>query len=311
MNTTDILLIESLSQDSRTSLKDLAKKTHLSEEGISNRLNKLIESHTITPYTIINYFNIGNKNIHIQIKFEKLLQADLIQIIERLTKIANIGWISETFHKYDVVISIIYKDFKVIEDVIENLKGISKNKIKKINFLNIKEAYYLSYFPQDKFDVRKVVKIKHDLLKEIVLRPKEHELVKLISKNGRYKLTELGSHLNMSPNAVKYLIKELKQKKVILDHGIYMNYLNIGFKWYKIVVETYAEESLLKKILSLKGVTFVCRTLEEKIIIDFIAKETIDVRDFVTKIEKIFKTINDYEIYEIIKTHKVDNTNKS
>ncbi|MDA3856153.1 MAG: Lrp/AsnC family transcriptional regulator [Candidatus Woesearchaeota archaeon] len=300
-------IIHQLSINSKAKLKDFTGNLPISKQSLLNRINYLIKDQYISPYTITNYFNLGKKNVHIHIKFEKINLSEINNIVLELTKKKSVVWVAETFHKYDLSIAVIYKNFKIVEDLVSEITKLSSNNIKKIDTIFIKENYYFSY--NFNSNDRKVIKIHKTRQESLILRKKEDELLKIISSEGRFKLTELGNLLNLSANSVKYLIKELEKKEIILGYGGFINYLKLDYKWFQIEFEIYQDIDPIKKLLHFENIVFISRVFDSKIIIDFVSKNTTEVRDFVNEIERIIGKINNYEIYEILKIHKLEDPN--
>lgn len=308
MDKLDKQIIIELSKNSRYKSSELKKNIKTSKQNIINRTNSLIESDILNPYTITNYYIIGKKNSQIRIKFSKLNFEEIDKIVNYLKSKSSVVWIAESFHAYDLSISVIYTEFNIVENLIDEIRELSLNNIKKINFSFIKENYYISFnfFSENS---RKIIEISNNS-KKVILRKKEESLLKILSSNSKIKLTTLGENLNLSPNSVKYIIKELEKKKIILGYGCFINYLNLKYKWFQIIIDNSPKKEELKEILTNNSIVHISKTYDNKIIIDFIANKTSQVRNLISKLERTY-TIGNYIISEIIKIHKLETPNKN
>jgi len=143
-------------------------------------------------------------------------------------------------------------------------------------------------------DSRNIIEIKRS--SSTSLSSTEKNIVQYISTNGRFKLVDVASNLDMTPNAVKYVLERLKSKQVLLGYGVYIDYTMLGYSLYKIIIESYDYESYLKKLISLDGIVFLSLSTDNHVVIDFIAKEVQSVRDFLFLLDS-FVVIRSSTIY--------------
>jgi DNA-binding Lrp family transcriptional regulator len=66
---------------------------------------------------------------------------------------------------------------------------------------------------------------------------KDIELLKLLAKNARFPIIDLAEKLKLSPNAVKYRIKNLVQSKVIIAFRANININALGYEHYKVFLQ--------------------------------------------------------------------------
>jgi len=145
MDGRDLLLIKYLSLDARTTLKTLGAKIALSQEATGTRIQKLFDQKYVVPYALINFHNIGKKNVYLQIKFDNYDISSFNLLLQTLASHPAIGWLAETFHAFDIVLSIIYSVDSTIEEIITLIKEAAPRKIKKLSQLYFNSVFYFSF----------------------------------------------------------------------------------------------------------------------------------------------------------------------
>lgn len=308
MNKITERVISLLSLNSRSKLKDLKENLPISKQGVLDLINKLERDKIIRPYTIINYLKLGKKNVHIKIKFEKINIEAINQTIKLLLEEKDIVWISETFHTYDLCFSIMYNNYNEVEKVIKKIRSMNKNKIKEIAYLDIVESYYSSFnFGNSKIP-KNFIRLYLDNKTEI-FHPKRNEksILELIRGNSRFKYSELGHKLNLTPNSTKYIIKELEKKEIILGYGLFLDYLELGYKWFQITIKSYLND-VIENFYHFNNIVFLSVSKEGYIVVDYVSKDIIEIRNFINNIELMLDKINEYEINEIVNIHKLKTT---
>ena len=107
----DITIMEMLKKDARTSFREIARKLDVSPDTISNRFERLKEQGIIINSTvIINPTKIGYSFISrfgIDVK-----PAYSSQVLEEIIKIPSVIVASKLVGKYDLISSIVVKNFQ-------------------------------------------------------------------------------------------------------------------------------------------------------------------------------------------------------
>lgn len=88
MDNTDKLLITLLKENSRLSYKQLSHKVHLSQPAVKERIEKLLESNTISKFTIETESHNNHISAFIHIKTSQCIELE--ETLNSLTSIKNV-----------------------------------------------------------------------------------------------------------------------------------------------------------------------------------------------------------------------------
>ena len=125
----DYRIILSLHQNGRQSLKNMSKYAGVSIPTVSDRITKLFTSNIILKILPVINFNemLGTTVVVICLEIQNSFTND---ITEELKQIPEIIDLFITTGKYDLIIKVIIKDEKTLNDLIlnklKNIKGVEK-----------------------------------------------------------------------------------------------------------------------------------------------------------------------------------------
>lgn len=127
MDEIDKTIIESLKQNARSSYKDMAKETHISDVAVHKRIKKL--QGIIKAFTIlVDQKSVGKETTAIlMIKCEV---GKALEIAERLSQEEDIYEVYTTVGEYDIIAKIRTGNMDSLKDITENLlmqiKGLNE-----------------------------------------------------------------------------------------------------------------------------------------------------------------------------------------
>lgn len=119
MDQTDKMILDVLSENSRTSISDISKKTGIPNSTISNRIRKLEQNNVIEQYTtILNPEKIGvniTALIIIQTETEKHEHVEV-----ELPKLEQVSQVYSISGEYDILIKLWAKNLEELNDIINS-----------------------------------------------------------------------------------------------------------------------------------------------------------------------------------------------
>lgn len=144
MNHKDLLIISNLRQNSRESLTNMSRKTHIPVSTLYDKIkvheNELIIKHT----TLVEFGKLGfNTRAKIIIKVRK---HDRKELKNYLTQNIHLNSVYKINNGYDFLIEAIFKNIKEMEDFIEEMEEKFVIKAKQIFYIvdDLKREGFLS-----------------------------------------------------------------------------------------------------------------------------------------------------------------------
>lgn len=309
----DRRILYELDLDSRQSNKQIAKKVGLSEQVVGNRIKRLLDN------KIIDYFNvklnsplIGYTHIKVYLRLHNITKEEEINLINELKKSEGIIWVASLRGKYDLIATIYLKDILQFSKRYTELFENWSDKILDRNIIIVESgAIYTKSCLLPNIS-KKEAKYRRDPEEFEPLDNTNKQLLKLLNMNARKNLVELGKNLNLSPDAIKYRINNLKKKKVITQFSAKINFNELGHNYHILALKMHnmnqKKHQKLKTIADLnKNVIYFIKTIGSHDIefeLETINKEELDI--FIRKLRDEFPAeIKDYEIIEVTKEHRL------
>lgn len=240
----DKKLIAYLYHNYREPFTKIAKVCKMSRDQVEYRIKKYEESGLIRKYiTIFNYNLLGyNKFIIMWIKLKK----DRQEIIKKLESMKNILSVGQEVTKYDLFVNMIFRDDKEFEQVFHDFVKKNKTSIKHYEIF-ITTSVYL--FPLKEFEIKS--KEEYNLFEgeKIKLDEKDMRLLKVLEKNGREKIVNISTKVNLSSELIIYKLKQFHKNKLILGTRIQFDMEKLGFHFATLKLNfNYLTEDLKKEI---------------------------------------------------------------
>jgi len=142
----DILIIESLANNSRESLHNIAYKIGLTSEGVAHRIKNLQENGILLAFRPkLNTYLLGYSFYNLLFKLKKT--NNFSKIHEYFKKNSNVVYITQYLGKYDLGVDIEIKDQNELRDILSDFKDNFKEDIESYISVLIHNEHKLSYFP--------------------------------------------------------------------------------------------------------------------------------------------------------------------
>lgn len=240
------ILIE-LIKNSRTPIKQIAKKIGLSREVTNYRINNLVKQGIIKEfYTEINEMLLGFERFGCAVQLKGISEKEEKEFMEKIAKNKYITYFGPIIGKWNFAFDIIVESKEEVEKVLSEIFEGYKDKIKQyiINSTPIERGF----FPAKIFG--SVFEEKANKIKKIHLSKIDFEILEILRDNSRAEYTELSRKLNLTGNAIRYRIKNLEEAGIIDSYTIAIDYTKLGFEFYNLQIK-YSDYhfSKLKKFL--------------------------------------------------------------
>jgi len=241
-------ILYQLDMDARQANSQIAKKVHLSKEVVSYRIKRLISDGVILGfYAIIDISKLGYLNARIFMKFRNIGLKEEKEIIEFFENDDRFWWVNSMGPTLDLGVACWVKDIMDFHSLKQECMGKYRDKIEffKDSIYSNVYIWKRKYLADDAKELSAIIipgnslQVEHD--------DYDLKILSTLSDDARLSIVELAEKVGLSITAVKYRLKKLKEKKVILGFRSNMPVSRIGYYWYK--VEFQLEDFKSKKSL--------------------------------------------------------------
>lgn len=240
IDTIDRKILYQLDLNSRQSFASIGKKIKVSKDKVAYRVNRLIEKGVIKNfYTVIDAFKLGYISFRFYLFYRNTDKKMEDEIIDYFVKNKFTWWVGSVKNDYNLGVIIWVKD---IDDF--------------FCFWNATLAKYRYYFEKQVFSVYyQLLAYRHSYLLEkydetdrinyeIIGGGKKEkidtldiQLLRLIASNSRILTTEIAQKLDLTAVTVKNRIKKLVDLGVIQGFRVEIDYLKLGYQYFKVDIE--------------------------------------------------------------------------
>lgn len=293
------ILIE-LIKNSRTPIKQLAKKVGVSREVANYRINNLVKEGIIKQfYTEINENLLGFERFGCAIQLKGISETEEKRLMDDFSQSKYVTYLGPTIGRWNFAFDIIAKSREGLEEIFKELFSKYKDKIKKyvINSTPTERGF----FPAKVFG--SVFEENRRKLKKINITKIDLEILKLLRGNSRIEYSELSRSLNLTANAIKYRIKNLENSGVIDMYTIAIDYRKINIEFYNLQLKflDYDFSKLKKFLKENKSVKYFYKHIGNPnwdLDLGLLVKDTKELRRFLVDIrEKFGESIEINEIF--------------
>ena len=223
MDNYDKKIMFELDINARASASSIAKKIRLPKETVNFRIKRLLKKRYIKHfYTIINASRFGYQYYRIFFKFNKMtpeVEEKIIRYIRNEKSCANLRIMEGV---YDICFVSMHKCASELKEFLHKFSMHFGNYILEKSVHNIITSHKLNQkvlFP-GKTEKRIFYQGKAD---KYSLDKIDLKIIKLLSVNARTKLTDLAQNIKKDPRVIRYHIKKLEQKGIIVGYFTALN----------------------------------------------------------------------------------------
>ena len=227
------------------------------------------------------------------------------ELIKFLRTIKEVAWVGLFEGIWDLGIVLLCKNLNDFLKFKEEIIGKFGDYFQETSSsVAIKISQYKHNYYHDDFSFNeKVWEVTDNIVK---LDKVDMNLLHLLRKNCREPLINIANKLNLSANAIKYRLKNLENKKVILAYCTQINYFKFDTSYFKVFF-TFHKLSRTKitklsnYIKNLKYTLYIVKAIGRyDYEVEFIVKDHKEFYELMKKIRRKFADlIKDYEYYVV------------
>lgn len=233
----DRKILYELDLNARQTDSQIAKKVKISRDAVKYRIDNLMKKGYINYFmTILNSMKLGFDWYRTFFKFQNLTIEKEKEIIEWLKN--HSSWITKVEGKWDLNTGIFCKNVYEYRDLIETFILKFGNYINKYEVAIVTQMwhYHRDYlldkkektskpevmgFPKEKrYSIEKIDEI-------------DYKILKILLKNARMKTIDIARKLKTTEIVVRYRIKKLIDKGIIMGFRSFLNINKLGYTYFK------------------------------------------------------------------------------
>lgn len=294
----DKKILAELFDDARIHASSIAKKVRLSKEVVNYRIKRLISSRLLVGFnTVIDVKKIGWEMFFIYIRFRNIDVEKEKEILEFLKAHHSVAQLFKCIGNYDTIMKVFVRQYEEIDDIMKNIESKYKENI---------EAYFIDYIIEESAvpfsfmyptKTQKLYYMKGDQKQRVELQKLDLKILKAISKNARISLTELSLQLKTSRDNIKYHLKKLESKKIILKYRPDILTKTIDYNWHFLILKVgklsiEIKNKLEAYLLTQENITYFYKTIgASDLQVELRIKTTGELNVILMEIRSILKTV--------------------
>jgi DNA-binding Lrp family transcriptional regulator len=253
INWKDRQILFQLDEDAFQPASEIAKKTRLSKQVVGYRIAELMRRGILRRCcVIVNEAKLGYTFFKFYLKYKSVDKKLEEEVIAFFGKHPNVGLVDTCDGRFDMYIGVWAKDAHHLYRVYGELFGKYGRYFEDISFSTVETAYN----SKRGYLIDKSAKAEVPLFGgEVDYAPEIDELDKrilgILSNDARSRLVDIAKELKVTPNAVSYRIKKMKEKSIIQGARAVLDRNKMGLLSYKVLVKVDSfDEKEMSRFLS-------------------------------------------------------------
>ncbi len=298
MDRRDIKLLAGLLLNSRASIKSLAKKAGVSREVALYRIKNLNKQIIRDYYTIIDLNALGYRRYGCFMQFKGITSHKEEGLISDIANHPFVNYLGPILGKWNVVFDIHAKDEIHLKSILDEM--ITKAGAHIDSYLINSPGTDYSYFPMKYAGEKQIYKKKS--CNKVVIDDTDKKILHLLSKNSRADYVELSKTTKLSPNAIKYRIKNMEKINLIQEYTVSIDYTKLGLQFFNVQLKltNLNDKKLIAYIINHPNIIYYYKYIGQEnwdMDIGIISKDSEEFRKIIIDIKK--------EFGEILKIHEI------
>jgi len=311
----DNLILLELDRNARESNSSIAKKTRLSKEVVKYRIDRLRKNEIIRRFhTVINYFKLGIIKFKLYLRLTNINKETLEEIGEFFRSHHKTEWVASTTGRWDMIVGYLVNNVNEFDDEVQTVlqkfsKYIQEKAITTTLYLAHQEREFLE--PDKEKQIKTVYHSSKDKREKI--SKTEEKVLRIIANNARMPLVNIAKMIGKSTGLVRYILKKLEEKKIILAYKVLLNPKAMDRIFCKalIYLTNITKEDLKRFIAyagSLEGAIWPQRVIGNwDFELDFELKNYDEFQEVILQLKEEFPSvIKNYEFCIVSKEFKLD-----
>ncbi len=313
LTTKEINILKELDINARQSSSAIGKKLRISKQVINYHIDSLVKKGLIKEFiTYIDTQKIGYTFYNILIKLKYMTTQEKEKIVNRLSAIPGVVWLSSFRGEWQMIISILERDvgnFSVsLDEVLNSLKG----KLLDYNFFIVISASQLGYkkiYSETIGEYNYHAKIGHK--GEFNFSANDFKVLKVIANDARLPMIEIARKTKLTLEKVRYSLKKLEKDKLIQGYRPLLDVAKLGYLWNVMFLRLKSSSEEQRKdmadyLKSLPEVFYVVRGVGNcNLMVEFQTKTSDEFEKVKELISKQFSNlIADEKTVQLTEEHK-------
>lgn len=317
----DKKIINELWRDARQADTAIAKKIGLSREVVSYRIKRLEKLGAIKDYiTLVDTARLGYITFNVYVRLRDFDTKKEKEIIDIIKKNPHVKWLINISGQYDLFYVMIARNRAEFDDQITELyNNFDEHVSASLILSSIKVMKDLEFFyPQYKLPAKRHYKETVEPAPEtekVALKRVDYEILDIISLDARMNVVDISKELkkrkfSLTPEAITYRLKKLHDMEVIRGYRAVLDYKQLGYLWYKVLLRLRRlpqrlEMQLKEYLKQNKKVLFTDKTLGEwNIRVELLVKDHDELHEELLKLRNILSDfLLNYELILIFQDH--------
>lgn len=325
----DRKILTVLSRNCRLTPIQIGRQVGLSKEVVTYRIKKLEKQGIIRGYiTVMNPAKLGYQIYLIYLQTQSISQKKKEEFIEKLIQHPATHYIVNCMGKYDFIFDIFAPSIREFDVILRDLLREFGRFVKNYEIGPIldvpKYTHLTEAFSKDiKLNPIKIISdvsfIKELQYMKIDYKPSQIQLdnydkaiLSALSSNAKLQITKLAKKLHVSKEMIKYRIRKLIKKNIILGFLPIINISRIGYHMYGIPIElnnisAEEKEKIFQYLIAHPDVFLFVRTSGQyEITLNVGVQNNLHLYQFINSLnEKFPEQIKSIEITLFIKDYKM------
>ncbi|MEM4134150.1 MAG: Lrp/AsnC family transcriptional regulator [Candidatus Micrarchaeia archaeon] len=237
-----------LDRDSSQTLNEIGKKIRKSPQYVEYWINKLRKEGYIKEFlTIIDYKKLGYNYYTFYISLRMISPKKLQKLFDYFYRDSSITLLYSCYGRWDLIIGFLAKDPLEVGEKIKDVKTKFSDTIGNLRVethvgsLFLGRRHLLEGLEEselEKFSSYPITSAPASEKREIIeFDKKDLQLLSVLKNNARTSTIELAEKSHLTPDMVRYRLKKLREKKVILRYTILPDYEKIDWKLYRVLIK--------------------------------------------------------------------------
>ncbi|MEM2138227.1 MAG: winged helix-turn-helix transcriptional regulator [Candidatus Anstonellaceae archaeon] len=230
----DRRILAELDRNCRASNSEIARKLRINKNVVSYRLKNLEKNGTIRGYyAIIDTYKLGYSSYRAYLKLQYASPETQAEMMDYLVSVPSVWWAGFTHGHFNIGILVWVRNQKEFVDFWADFNAKFRDNVGEavVSIYHGLEQYRLPFAKElmkgqvepDAIGVGETVKIDH----------MDAELLKLIAADARMPLLDIAKRMGVTPAAVRYRLKLLLKKRIIVAFRVNVAMDKLGYTLYK------------------------------------------------------------------------------
>ena len=293
----DKQLLTLLYLNSRASFTELGKKLKLSSSAVERRMRQLEESGVISLlFADVNLAKLGYKGYRLYFKFDVIDKKTEQQILGLFESYQRTLWGVICEGEYDVLWRIIAKNEIEVEQAAAKMIEKFGSKIIEKTIVTTTYQTYLSW--NKALETERHPELPLEKITEIEeVDETDMKLLSALYENARETTVNLAKIVNLTPDAVQYRVKRLKENELILGYTAWFDAKKLGFNYYKVLIgfrsiTKQKEQEFLRFCTENDNIIFLNKTIGSwDIELDIIVRDNPELHEWMRDLKTQFGEI--------------------